>query len=110
VTLLIIGVLLAVAILAILGAVFLSISEQRAEKARSNGGANLSSAGFNTMIAQQQTENRQVEQTTSTRQIMPPSVEQPLLSTDIDQEPLHSMVSFMSLQLNYKHCTSMRGN
>jgi len=65
VTLLIIGVLLAVAILAILGAVFLSISEQRAEKARSNGGANLSSAGFNTMIAQQQTENRQVEQTTA---------------------------------------------
>jgi hypothetical protein len=107
VTLLIIGVLLAVAILAILGAVFLGISEQRAEKARSNGGTNLSSTGFNTMIAQQQTENRQVEQTTSARQIMPPSVEKPLRSTEINQQPyaldgqFHELA--VELQTLYQH-------
>ncbi len=85
-TLLIIGALLAVALLAILVAVYLSVSEQRAEKARRNSGANLSSAGFNTTIAQQQTENRQVGQTTSTRQIMPPSTEKPVRSTEINQQ------------------------
>ncbi len=106
-TLLITGGLLAVALLAILGAVFLSISEQRAEKARTNGGANLSSTGFSTTIAQQQTENRQVERATSTRQIMSPSMEKPVRSTEINQQPyaldgqFHELA--VELQTLYQH-------
>ncbi len=46
-TFLIIGGLLGVAILAILGAVFLGVSEQRAEKTRTNGSYTISSSSSN---------------------------------------------------------------
>ncbi len=110
-TLLIIGGLLAVALLAILGAVFLSISEQRAEKARTNAGANLSSLGSNTMIVQQQTENRQVGQATPTRQIMPSSTEKPVRSTEINQQPYALNGQFheltVELQTLYQHASEL---
>jgi hypothetical protein len=87
VTILIIGGMLIIALLAILGAVYLSVSDQRADKARANGGANLSSTGSSTMLAQQPTENRQVEQATTIRQSIPSSIERPVRSTEIHQQP-----------------------
>ncbi len=97
-TLLIIGGLLAVAILAILGAVFLGVSEQRAEKVRTNGSMPISSSSSI------------------------PSVEQPsgkicLLSRRaLYVQPgkvnnnMHSMGSSTSFRLSYEHSTSMHGN
>jgi hypothetical protein len=107
VNLLIIGGLLAVALLAILGAVFLGVSEQRADRARMNGGANPGSTSSNPMIAQQPTENRQVEQATTIRQSMPSSIERPVRSTEINQQPYALNGQFhelaVELQTLYQH-------
>jgi len=107
VNLLIIGGLLAVALLAILGAVLLGVGEQRADKARINGGAIPGSTSSNPMIAQQPTENRQVEQATTIRQSMPSSVERPVRSTEIHQEPYALNGQFhelaVELQTLYQH-------
>jgi len=107
VTLLIIGGLLAVALLAILGAVFLGISEQREEKARTNGGANPGATSYSPVIVQQQSENRQLEQTTTTRQSMPSSTEKPVRSAEINQQPYALNGQFhelaVELQTLYQH-------
>jgi hypothetical protein len=106
-TLLIVGGMLLVALLAILGAVFLSVNDQRADKARMNGGANPGSTGSNPVIAQQPTENRQIEQATSIRQSMPSSRERPVRSTEINQPPyaldgqFHELA--VELQTLYQH-------
>jgi len=107
VTLLIIGGLLAVALLAILGAVFLGMSEQRADKARTNGGANAGSTSYSTVIAQQPTENRQLEQSTTIRQGIPSSTEKSVHSTEINQQPYALNGQFhelaVELQTLYQH-------
>ena len=106
-TLLIIGGLLAVALLAILGAVFLGMSEQRADKARTNGGANAGSTSYSTVIAQQPTENRQLEQSTTIRQGIPSSTEKSVHSTEINQQPYALNGQFhelaVELQTLYQH-------
>jgi len=107
VTLLIIGGMLIVALLAILGAVYLSVSDQRADKARTNGGANLSSTSYNPVIVQQQSENRQLEQTTTTRQSVPTLTEKPVRSAEINQQPYALNGQFhelaVELQTLYQH-------
>jgi hypothetical protein len=107
VTLLIIGVMLIVALLAILGAVYLSVSDQRADKARTNGGANLSSTNYSPVIVQQQSENRQLEQTTTTRQSVPTLTEKPVRSAEINQQPYALNGQFhelaVELQTLYQH-------
>ena len=105
--LLIIGGLLVVALLAILGAVFLGISEQRADRARTNGGASLSSTATNHVLVQQSTENSEVEPSTAIRQSMPVSTERSLRSTEINQQPYELNGQFhelaVELQTLYKH-------
>ena len=106
-TLLIIGGMLLVALLAILGAVFLGMSDQRAARARTNGGANLSSTATNSVLAQQPTVSRQVEQATTIRQSMPSSIERPVRSTEIHQQPYALNGQFhelaVELQTLYQH-------
>ena len=106
-TLLIIGGMLIVALLAILGAVYLSVSDQRADKARTNGGANLSSTSYSPVIVQQQSENRQLEQTTTTRQSVPTLTEKPVRSAEINQQPYALNGQFhelaVELQTLYQH-------
>ena len=106
-TLLIIGGMLIVALLAILGAVYLSVSDQRADKARTNDGANLSSTSYSPVIAQQSTENRQVEQSTTLRQSLPTSTEKPVRSAEINQQPYALNGQFhelaVELQTLYQH-------
>ncbi len=106
-TLVIIGGLLAVALLAILGAVFLGMSEQRTNKAQTDGGANLSSTATNPVLAQQSTENSEVEQSTAIRQSMPVSTERSLRSTQINQQPYALNGQFhelaVELQTLYQH-------
>ena len=105
--LLIIGGMLIVALLAILGAVFLSVSEQRTDRVQTDGGANLSSTTTNTVLAQQPTENRQVEQATTIRQSMPSTIERPVRSTEINQQPYALNGQFhelaVELQTLYQH-------
>ena len=105
--LLIIGGLLVVALLAILGAVFLGISEQRADRARTNGGASLSSTATNPVLVQQSTENSEVEPSTAIRQSMPVSTERSLRSTQINQQPYALNGQFhelaVELQTLYQH-------
>jgi hypothetical protein len=107
VTLVIIGGLLAVALLAILGAVLLGISEQRADRARTNGGVNLSSTAPSPVMAQQRTENSVAEQSTTIRQSLPASTERSLHSTEINQQPYALNGQFhelaVELQTLYKH-------
>jgi HAMP domain-containing protein len=107
VTLLIIGGLLIVALLAILGAVFLSVSDQRAEKARNNGELRLSSTSASPMITQKLTENRAIEQSTATRQNIPSSTERSLRSTEVNQQPYAFNGQFheltVELQTLYNH-------
>ena len=85
-TLLIIGGLLAVAILAILGAVFLGVSEQRTEKARTNGSMSLSSSSSIPLVEQPSTVNRAAERTAPTRQNPPPTAERTLRSARGSQQ------------------------
>ena len=106
-TLVIIGGLLAVALLAILGAVLLGISEQRADRARTNGGINLSSTAPSPVMAQRPTENSEVEQSTTIRQSLPASTEISLRSTEINQQPYALNGQFhelaVELQTLYTH-------
>ena len=106
-TLVIIGGLLVVALLAILGAVFLGLSEQRADRARTNGGVNLSSTAPSPVMAQQRTENSEVEQSATIRQSLPASTERSLRSTEINQQPYALNGQFhelaVELQTLYTH-------
>jgi hypothetical protein len=85
VNLLIIGGLLAIAVVAILVAVLLGMSEQRAEKARINGGAALGSTATMPLVEQPTTSTRALERGTSTRQV-PSLAEKPLRSVEEGQQ------------------------
>ncbi|HEX9131054.1 MAG TPA: hypothetical protein VF844_02050 [Ktedonobacteraceae bacterium] len=110
-TLLIIGGLLAIALLAILGAVFLGMSEQRAEKARSNGGTVSSSTGTRPVMEQQPAVRRAVEQSAPTRQNTSPLAERSLVSTEESQHPYALNGQFhelaVELQTLYQHAREL---
>lgn len=108
---LIIGGLLAIALLAILGAVFLSISEQRAESARSNGGTTTSSTGTRPVVEQQRAVSGGVEQRASIRQNTSPLAERSLVTAEENQQPyvlngqFHELA--VELQTLYQHAREL---
>jgi len=106
VTLLIIGGLLIVALLAILGAVFLSVSEQRADKARTNGSVTISSSAT-PLVEQSSAASRVAERATPLRQNLPPTAERPLSPTGGDQQQYALNGQFhelaVELQTLYQH-------
>jgi len=106
-TLLIVGGMLIIALLAILGAVFLSVNDQRANRARTNGEANIGSTSYPPGLTRQLSETRQAEQSTTLRQSMPLSTEQPVRSTAINQQSYALNGQFheltVELQTLYQH-------
>jgi hypothetical protein len=106
-TLLIIGGMLIVALLAILGAVFLSVSDQRANKAQANENAPVSSPGTMPLVGQSSATNPAIERNSSQKQNLPLTVERPLnSSTDGQQQyalngQFHELT--MELQTLYQH-------
>jgi hypothetical protein len=107
VTLLIIGGLLIVALLAILGAVFLSVSEQRADKARTKGSVIVSSSSATPLVEQSSAASRVAERATPLRQNLPPTAERPLSPTGGDQQQYALNGQFhelaVELQTLYQH-------
>ena len=105
--LLIIGGLLAVALLAILGAVFLGMSEQRAEKARSNGSIAVGSTGSTTVVEQSSASHRITERSTPPSQNLTTTAERPLIPTGGDQQQyaLNGQFHELSVELQtlYQH-------
>lgn len=99
--LLIIGGLLAIALLAILGAVFLGLSEQRSEKARSNGGTISGSTGTRPVV----------EQTAPVRHTTSPLVERSLVPTEESQQSFALNGQFhelaVELQTLYQHAREL---
>ena len=77
-TLLIIGAMLIVALLAILGAVFLSVSDQRANKAQANTNVTVSSPGTVPLVEQSSASSPVTEKTILQRQNQTPTLERPL--------------------------------
>jgi hypothetical protein len=108
---LIIGGLLAIALLAILGAVFLGLSEQRSEKARSNGGTISGSTGTRPVVEQQSAVNRAVEQTAPVRHTTSPLVERSLVPTAESQQSFALNGQFhelaVELQTLYQHAREL---
>lgn len=109
--LLIIGGLLAIALLAILGAVFLGMGEQRAEKARSNGGTISGSTGTRPVVEQQPAVNRAVEQTAPIRHNTSPLAERSLVPTEESQQSFALNGQFhelaVELQTLYQHAREL---
>jgi hypothetical protein len=107
VTLLIIGGLLAVALLAILGAFLLSLSEQRAEKARSNGSVTISSSNSTPLVEQPSAASRVTVRTTPVRQNLPATTERPFNPTGGGQQQYALNGQFhelaVELQTLYQH-------
>lgn len=107
----IIGGLLAVALLAILGAVLLGMSEQRAEKARSNGGAIASSTSARPVAGEQRAGSRAVEQTAPVRPTIPSPAETHLVSAGESQQTyaldgqFHELA--VELQTLYQHAREL---
>jgi hypothetical protein len=111
VALLIIGGLLAIALLAVLGAVFLGISEQRDEKARSNGGIISGSTGIRPVVEQQAAVNRAVEQTAPVRHNTSQLAERSLVPTEESQQSFALNGQFhelaVELQTLYQHAREL---
>lgn len=105
--LLIIGGLLAIALLAILGAVFLGMSEQRAEKARSNGSVAVSYPGSTTVMEQSSTAHRITERSAPPSQNLTTTSKSPLSPTGGDQQQYALNGQFhelsVELQTMYQH-------
>ncbi len=104
-TLLIIGGLLVVAILAILGAIFLTVSDQRAEKAQTTGSIAVNSLSATPFVEQSSTASKVVERTTPPRQILPPPTEKPLGATGGSQQQyaLDGQFHELALELQTLH-------
>ena len=96
-TILIVGGMLLVALLAILGAVFLSVGDQRANKAQANSNVTVSSPGTVPLV----------EQTIPQRQNQPPTSERPLTTIGGGQQPYALNGQFhelaVELQTLYQH-------
>jgi len=107
VALLIIGGLLLVALLAILGAVFLGISEQRADKARTNGSVTISSPSSTPLVEQQSATSRATMRTAPVGQNPPPIAERSLRPTGDGQQQYTLNGQFhelaVELQTLYQH-------
>jgi hypothetical protein len=106
-TLLFIGGMLIVALLAILGAVFLSVSDQRANKAQANGNVTVSSPGTVALVAQSSAASPATEKTIPQRQNQPPTLERPLSTIGGGQQPYALNGQFheltVELQTLYQH-------
>jgi len=106
-TLLIIGGMLFVALLAILGAVFLSVSDQRANKEQATSNVTVSSPGTVPLVAQSSAASPAMEQTIPQRQNQPPTSERPLNIIGGGQQPyilngqFHELT--VELQTLYQH-------
>jgi hypothetical protein len=107
VTLLIIGGVLIVALLAILGTVFLSVSEQRSEKARTKDNISVSSSSSTPLVEQPSAASKATERTTPLGQNLPHSAEGSLRTPVNDQQPYvlngqyHELT--VELQTLYQH-------
>ena len=106
-TLLIIGGMLIVALLAILGAVFLSVSDQRANKEQANGNVMVSSPGTVPLVAQSSATSPATEKTIPQRQNQPSTSERPLSTIGGGQQPYALNGQFheltVELQTLYQH-------
>jgi hypothetical protein len=106
-TLLIVGGMLLVALLAILGAVFLSVSDQRANKAQANGNVTVSSSGTVPLVQQSSAASPATEKTIPQRQNQPPTSERPLSTIGGGQQPYTLNGQFheltVELQTLYQH-------
>ncbi len=106
-TLLIIGGLLAVALLAILGAVFLGLSDQRAEKARANGSVTISSSSATPLVEQSSAASRATLSAAPTGQNPTPTAERSLRPTGDGQQQYALNGQFheltVELQTLYQH-------
>jgi hypothetical protein len=106
-TLLIIGGMLIVALLAILGAVFLSVSEQRAEKARSNGNIAVSPPVSTTIVEQSSAAHRITERSIPPVQNQTTTAERPVSPTGGGQQQYELNGQFhelsVELQTLYQH-------
>ena len=106
-TLLIIGGLLAVALLAILGAVFLGMSDQRAEKARANGNVTVSSSSATPLVEQSSAASRATLSAAPTGQNPIPTAERSLRPTGDGQQQYALNGQFheltVELQTLYQH-------
>ncbi len=106
-TLLIIGGLLIVAILAILGAIYLSVSDQRDQKAQTNGSITRNSTGTMPLVEQSSATNRATERTISQKQNLPSTVATPSSPTAGSQQQYALNGQFheltVELQTLYQH-------
>ncbi|HYX48704.1 MAG TPA: hypothetical protein VE843_03125 [Ktedonobacteraceae bacterium] len=106
-TLLIIGGLLIIAILAILGAVFLSVSDQRTAKAQTNSSVTMNSQSTTPVVQQSLAASRTTERSTPLRQNLPSAAERPLSTTGGDQQHFALNGQFhelaVELQTLYQH-------
>jgi hypothetical protein len=106
-TLLIIGGMLIVALLAILGAVFLGVSDQRATKAQANGNITVSSPGTVPLVAQSSAATPATEKIMPQRPNQPPTSERTLSTIGGGQQPYALNGQFheltVELQTLYQH-------
>jgi hypothetical protein len=106
-TLLIVGGMLIVALLAILGAVFLSLNDQRANKAQANGNVIVSSPGTVPLVEQSSAVSPAMEKTIPQMQNQPSNSERPLSTIGGAQQPyilngqFHELA--VELQTLYQH-------
>ena len=105
-TLLIIGGMLIVALLAILGAVFLSVND-RTNKAQANGNVTVSSPGIVPLVEQSSATSPATEKIIPQRQNQPPTSERPLSTIGGGQQPYTLNGQFheltVELQTLYQH-------
>jgi hypothetical protein len=106
-TILIVGGMLIVALLAILGAVFLSVNDQRANKAQANSTVTVSSPGTVPLVEQSSAASPAMEKTILQRQNQPPSSERPLSTIGSSSQPYALNGQFheltVELQTLYQH-------
>ena len=106
-TLLIIGGMLLVALLAILGAVFLGVSEQRADRARTNGSVSVSSSSSTPLVEQPSSTSKATERTLPLGRNLSQSAEEFLHAPASDQRSyvlngqFHELA--VELQTLYQH-------
>lgn len=106
-TLLIIGGLLIVAILAILGAIFLSVSDQRTAKTQTNGSVSINPQSTTSLVEQSPVASRATERSTPLRQNLPPAADRSLSTTGSGQQQYALNGQFheltVELQTLYQH-------
>jgi hypothetical protein len=99
--------MLAIALLAILGVVFLSVGGQRAAKAQSNGSVTVSSPAAIPLVEQSTAATRAIEKTPVQRQNLPATAERPSSAAAGRQQPYTLNGQFhelaVELQTLYQH-------